>query len=262
MPSEACRAACTSALIKGIEEDERKAQVWKRKISHLSITETAAYLAELEVLGYDTRVTELEKALEEEQRMAMEAAVQHTRDFEAEAKDHYTALSALAAKISAYEARAEQAEAELAVLRRDSQEAERELVAARAALQAEEPRAAPLEAAAQVEAAKCEEQVRANGELQLQLEALEAERAALLERTVAKDVEVEQVAREVKQVREQVEALEAERAALPERTVAKDVEVERASRAMEVGAPPPSRWSAPSSGRGAPPSLVGRHHRS
>ena len=195
-------------MIKGIEEDERKAQVWKRHISHLSITETAAYLAELEVLGYDTRVTELEKALEEEQRMAMEAAVQHTRDFEAEAKDHYTALSALAAKISAYEARAEQAEAELAVLRRDSQEAERELVAARAALQAEEPRAAPLEAAAQVEAAKCEEQVRAEQvarevkQVREQVEALEAERAALLERTVAKDVEVERVARELKQVRD------------------------------------------------------------
>ena len=53
--------------------------------------------------------------------MARKAAAQHQRELEARNKDHAAALSALAARTSACERRAEQAEAEVAVLRRDTQ---------------------------------------------------------------------------------------------------------------------------------------------
>jgi len=179
-----------------LQEAERVAEEIREEFEN----EKSNYLDELERQAEAT--TELEEALMVEQQMMMDATSTHQKQIQELEAKWCAERDVISAKESAAVARAEQAEAEVAVLRKDTQrdvqETERELLTLKQDIKHETEKRTQLESERLVTIAKLEEQCCKTAELTLDLEKSKNSYQNLFDRTVANDVKLEAAEREAK----------------------------------------------------------------
>jgi hypothetical protein len=175
-------------------------------------------------------IAELEEALESEQQMIMEEDSKRKNDIANLEAKWRAEVDVISAKESAALARAEQAEAEVGVLRndtqRDVQEAERELLTTKQALKSEEEKRSKLEKDMAVQTAKYEEQVCKVQELKLEVENSTNSYNTIFARTVEHDVQLAAAEREAEKMREIAESAELSKNELMEQLTLVEARVE------------------------------------